>query len=124
MANRAISPSDLVLRCYAEQEPNGSWFAMCIDLNLCAEAGSVKEAKSKLTEIIHDYMTDVLTRFNDSPELLQRTAPLSFVFRYHLISLRCRWERWRALKMEQNGALTHQRYKETLPMVPANAAPF
>jgi hypothetical protein len=123
MAQKAISPRDLIIRCYAEQEPDGSWFAMCIDLNLCAEAGSLNEAKRKLRAIIGDYVLEVMTRFNDSPELLRRPAPLSFVLRYHVISMRCRFERWRESKVHKQIERTHERYQQTLPMVPANAAP-
>lgn len=122
MAKNAISPQDLVIRCYAEREPDGTWFAMCIDLNLCAEAGSLDDAKRKLRAIIRDYILEVMTRFNESPELLRRPAPLSFVFRYHLISLACRFEQWLKNKAHRKVASKHERYKQTLPMVPANGA--
>lgn len=120
MAKKAMSPADFVIRCYVEQEPDGSWFAMCIDLNLCAQAGTIKEAKSNLDAIVHDYLVDAFTQYRGHPELLTRRTPLSFVLRYHVIALQCAVALWRERQFQQQKHdYHHERYRQTVPMIPA-----
>ncbi len=44
----------LHLRCYAERDDDGSWFALCLDLNLYARSDTAKEVTNKLHEIVAD----------------------------------------------------------------------
>ena len=73
----------VILRCYAERDRDGSWFAMCLDLNLYARADSAEVVQQKLHQVIVDHVTTVM----DLPEserkaLLARPAPLRFRMRY------------------------------------------
>lgn len=81
---------DLILRCYAEQDQDGDWFTMCIDLNLYARGDSFDEARQKLHGFIKQYIKDALTK--DSAfigDLIPRKAPLHFILRYYFIWLVC-----------------------------------
>ena len=85
-----ISPSNLILRCYAHGIHGGRWYGVCLDLNLAAEADSFNELKQKLYEMISSYFSCVLdTNDKDSiPSLLSRKAPLMDWIKYYLICLR------------------------------------
>lgn len=78
-----MKPKQLKLRCYAEKQANQNWFAICVDLNLCAEGDSFHEARKKLLDIIYDYAEEACTidkeHFSD---LIPRKAPLNFVLKY------------------------------------------
>jgi hypothetical protein len=108
-----MTPSDIVLRCYAERERDGSWFAICIDLNLAAQAGSAKEVKAKLHAQIEQYVREALTvdrQYID--DLMPRRAPLSFRIRYHLARIAC------AIRgMKHHGDPAKRTFKEHLPVV-------
>ena len=82
----------LHLRCYAERDDDGSWFALCLDLNLYARSDTAKEVTSKLHEIVADYVNEA---FNvDSAyatQLIPRRAPAYFWVRYYWIALVLRW---------------------------------
>ena len=81
---------DLVLRCYAEQDQDGSWFTLCIDLNLYARGENFKEARQKLHEIIRNYLNDAVGKdARYVSDLIPRKAPLYFIARYYLVALRC-----------------------------------
>ena len=105
---------EIVLRCYAEPDPDdGTWFAMCIDLNLYSRADSFDEAAKKLKVIIGEYVRDALTvDVEHWSDLIPRRAPLSFVARYHYIRIlvhcigAARWFRSRL-------------FESHLPVVPA-----
>jgi len=78
-----VNSSGVLLRCYAERESDGTWFAMCLDLNLYARADTAQDAQQNLHQIIVDYLDAV----RDMPEqdrraLLPRPAPLRFRLRY------------------------------------------
>lgn len=79
--------NDLKLRCYAEPDKDGVWFAICIDLNLYARADSPAAVRQKLHDIIHQYITEAVTddaqHIND---LIPRHAPWHFILRYHFIA--------------------------------------
>ncbi|HEV2614398.1 MAG TPA: hypothetical protein VGV92_06785 [Gammaproteobacteria bacterium] len=83
-----MRPSDLKLRGYLQKEPDGSWLAVCIDLNLVAQGDTQKEARSKLHVFINDYLAEAFTKdkkyFDD---LVPRKAPFIFMFRYYLTSV-------------------------------------
>lgn len=78
-----------VLRCYAEKDADGTWFAMCLDLNLYARADSFQEARDELHQIIVNHVTRVLQLPEDERvHLLSRPAPLPFRLRYAYLMLR------------------------------------
>lgn len=106
---------DLRLRCYLEQDRDGSWFAMCIDLNLYSRAGSANEAKRHLTEIISEYVREALTIDKAHvTDLLPRRAPLPFVLKFYAIMLRCK------IFGRSNGPPRYPKpYEDVLPVVPA-----
>jgi hypothetical protein len=112
---KLMKTSDLILRCYLERESDGSWFAICLDLNLTAQADSAKEAKEKLHAHIARYVREALTVDRAYIEdLLPRRAPLSFFIRYYAIKAICMLR----------GINRHQRpakriFNEHLPVVPA-----
>ncbi|TAN53896.1 MAG: DUF1902 domain-containing protein [Methylococcaceae bacterium] len=79
-----MQPTELTLRCYAECERDGTWFALCLDLNLYARADTAETAKAKLHEIIRDYVTEACTV--DLPyfeQLIPRRAPWIFWLHYY-----------------------------------------
>lgn len=108
-----MKPSDLILRCYLEKENEGTWFAMCIDLNLYARGDSDHEAKRKLHAYIKEYISEALTKDAQYIEcLIPRRAPLSFRLKYHFISLLCTFH-------NATRNCTHSKFNEHLPVVPA-----
>lgn len=78
----------LLLRCYARQTAPGRWYAVCIDLNLDAEAESFPAVKRSLDEAIVGYFLTVLdTQDKESlAHLLSRPAPLKDRLTYHAIN--------------------------------------
>lgn len=108
-----MKTSDLIVRCYAEQEKDGSWFAMCIDLNLYACGNTDQEAIGKLHNFVKDYVSEALTVDAEYIEnLVPRPAPIGFRVKYHMISMLCRFQR--AAKK-----CTSIKFKDHLPVVPA-----
>lgn len=105
-----VKPKELVLRCFAELEGDGTWFAMCLDLNLYARGDSMDEARRKLHTLIGSYLKDALTVDKQYiGDLMPRHAPIYFWFRYFFIWCLVRLHRvTRAVK-----------FKEALPLVPA-----
>jgi len=73
-------------RCYAEQEQDDLWVAVCIDLCLAAQGQSYLEARAKLEDQIADYVFDALKGQDQAhaSRLLNRKAPLRQRFKYHL----------------------------------------
>lgn len=78
---------DLFLRCYAYQRWEGSWYAVCIDLNLDAEAPSFDAVRCSLNEAIIGYLQTVLeTQDKESlVHLIRRPAPTKDLIRYTVI---------------------------------------
>lgn len=76
---------DFRLRGFAEQRPNGTWYAHCIDLCLDAEAPTYHEVRAKLDEAIIMYIQWALPAAKSPKDILRR-SPLEFQFRY--------WRRW------------------------------
>jgi hypothetical protein len=106
-----LKPSQLVLRCIAERDSDGSWFAICIDLNLYAREDSFEQVKVKLNKLIIGYLREALTKDAEYIEdLLPRRAPLYFWIRYALA--------WCQMKVHQVG--DWRKFKLSLPMVPAS----
>jgi hypothetical protein len=105
-----MRPEKLVLRCYAERESDGSWFVICLDLNLYARADSLPEARAKLHDFIGKYVTDAVTRDQEHiADLIPRRAPFSFWVRYYCIKAIVLCGR----------SLEKLSFKEPLPLVPA-----
>lgn len=108
-----MKAKDLVLRCYAEQERDGTWFTMCVDLNLYSRGDTLHEAKHKLHAVIRDYVLEALTKDQQyAADLLPRPAPLLFWLRYWLIALSCKFN-------DAKRDRTRRRFSEPLPMIPA-----
>jgi predicted RNase H-like HicB family nuclease len=106
--------TDLVLRCYAEPEKDGEWFAICIDLNLYARGDSLEEAKTKLHQVIKGYLTDAVTVDSEyAASLIYRKAPFYFRARYHLLSLISNFRR-AAVR-----CMCPQSFTEYMPVKPA-----
>lgn len=107
-----LKADELILRCFAEQDPqDGTWFAMCLDLNLYARGDSYAEVRRKLHDVIVAYLKDAIVgaERDHVGDLIPRRAPLYFWFRYACI--------WCRSKLHQ--LTTARRFKETLPLVPA-----
>lgn len=102
--------SDLTLRCFAEHEADGSWFALCLSLNLYARGDTFEEARGKLHKEIVGYLKEAVTKDAEHfGDLVPRRAPVFFWWRYFRI--------WCFLKFHQTKEL--MRFKLPLPMVPA-----
>jgi hypothetical protein len=79
----------LTLRCYAEQESESLWIAVCIDLCLAAQGESYCEARKRLDRQIDSYIFDAIDGEDqrDADQLLHRKAPFKQQLKYHLIRL-------------------------------------
>jgi hypothetical protein len=108
-----MKPIDLKLRCYAEHEENTTWFAICIDLNLAAQADTFEEARAKLHTMVRDYVMEALTVDAQYIEdLIPRKAPWPFLLRHYRLSL---LERFHKATRETATRL----FTEHLPLIPA-----
>lgn len=79
------------LRCLLERDGD-LWLAYCIDLCLAVQADSSEEARSKLNDMIADYVLDATQALMQGDEaeyraMMSRKSPLSFRIRYHLAAL-------------------------------------
>ena len=75
----------LFLRCYAKQIANDQWYAMCIDLNIDAEAETLPAVKSSLEDALFGYVETVTDTDNrlSFEALLCRPASLSHRLFYY-----------------------------------------
>ena len=75
----------LFLRCYAKELRAGQWYAMCIDLNIDAEAETLQAVKHSLEDAIFGYLETVTDTDNRSSFeiLLRRPASLSHQLFYY-----------------------------------------
>ncbi len=106
-----MKPGQLVLRCYAERDDDGSWFAICLDLNIYARDESFERAHEKLQSFIVEYLQEAVTVDVDYVEdLVPRRAPAYFWLKYYSAKARM-WLR--------HAASRKRPYKTALPMVPA-----
>ena len=81
---KSMKPQDLLLRGYAKIEPDGSWYAVCLDLNLFAEGDTSHQAQEKLHKMIEEYVQEAFT--TDSQyfsDLIPRRAPVYFFLYYY-----------------------------------------
>lgn len=101
---------DLVLRCYAEREEDGSWFAICLYLNIYARGNSAEEVKARLRSFVREYLKEAVTKDREHfSDLVPRRAPAYFWARYFRI--------WCYIKFHQTKDFI--RFKMSLPLVPA-----
>ena len=108
MKGKAFHPQDLLVRCLALRR-NGHWVAMCIDLDLVAQASSAAQARKLLKDQIASYVTEAVGVDSDhAADLLHRKAPLRYRAMYYGIKL------VHATKRSQS-------YEAAMPMVPAGA---
>lgn len=111
MKHKVLHPNDLLVRCLAMKR-NGYWVAMCIDLDLAAQADTAAKARKLLKDQIASYVADAVGIDGaHAADLLQRRAPLRYVALYHFIKL-------------VNAARPtprRQSYEAAMPMVPAGA---
>lgn len=85
MPHRSLSSQRFVVRCYAEQLPDGQWQAFSLELGLAAQAESFAAVKSKLDRMIQEYYYDA-TEGEDKqygPQLLARRSPWWVYARYY-----------------------------------------
>ena len=90
--------SDLLLRCYARRLASGRWYAVCVDLNLDAEASTLPDAKRSLEDGIRGYFETVLdtSEVQSIPHLLHRPASWKDRATYAVIrSFACLRVQWR-----------------------------
>ena len=75
----------LFLRCYAKQLKTGQWYAVCIDLNIDAEAETLQAVKFSLEDAILGYLETVTDTDDRSSfeTLLRRPASLSHRLFYY-----------------------------------------
>ncbi len=106
-----MKATQLVLRCYAENSGN-QWQAICLDLNLAAQADTFDEVESKLREMINEYVYDALVGEDKeyADYFLSRKAPLSVWAKYYF---QCNLAKVVSLKNN-----VHRFFKETLPLTP------
>lgn len=80
-----------VLRCFAEKVDSEQAVAVCLTLNLAAQADSLDSAVGKLYEQIDSYITDISPEgvdFEHQASLLNRPAPLSLWLHYWKLRIR------------------------------------
>lgn len=72
----------LSLRCYAEGR-KGKWEAICLDLDLAVQGGSLEEVVNGMRSAIREYVGYVMTLpAEDRDRLLARSAPISLRLKY------------------------------------------
>ena len=79
---------NLILRCYAAKERNGSCYAVCLDLNLFAQGNNINEVQLKMYDMIKEYTCEAFTVDKEyTNSLIPRKAPFSFFVRYYCVSM-------------------------------------
>lgn len=84
-----MKPSDLILRCYGYERRDGTWYAVCIDLNLDAEGSSINDVKRSLNHAIRGYL-ETVSEGEDCDSLVHliwRPAPLKDRVLYQAIRI-------------------------------------
>ena len=106
-----MKATQLVLRCYAENSDN-QWQAICLDLNLAAQADTFEEVESKLRDMINEYVFDALVGEDKehSDYFLSRKAPWSLWLKYYF---HCT-----LAKVGHMKGNVHRFFNETLPLTP------
>lgn len=85
MSERAVPPMPPVVRCYAEQLPDGQWQAFSLEFGLAAQADSFLAVKKKLDSMIRGYLYDALAGEDRqyADQLLTRRSPWWVYARYY-----------------------------------------
>ena len=85
MSESTVSPLRLVVRCYAEQLPDGQWQAFSLEFGLAAQAESFPAAQGKLDGMIQSYLHDALVGEDRqyARQLLARRSPWWVYARYY-----------------------------------------
>lgn len=108
MKAKPLPPKKLLLRCLA-LEKRKYWVAICIDLDLTAQATTLAQARKLLNSQIHSYVADAVNVDADYAEyLLKRRAPLRYFAMYYMARL------IHATKHRQG-------YQAAMPLVPMGA---
>jgi hypothetical protein len=107
-----MRPPKLVLRCYAEKQGH-DWFAICLDLNIAAQAESFDRAREKLHAMLCEYVHDAVVGEDKAHarQLLRRRAPVYFWLKYYRAGIL-----GRLMHIKRNvGRL----FDETMPLTPS-----
>jgi predicted RNase H-like HicB family nuclease len=103
--------NQLILSCYARCT-EGQWVAFCLDFDLAAQASTFEEAKTKLENMIKQYVFDALVGEDRAyaEQLLSRKAPpLEWIKYYFFVFI----HRFIHAKAE-----LYRLFKEPLPLTP------
>ena len=105
-----------MLRGYIERDTDGSWFAICIDINIYARADSAKEAKKKLDRYVNEYIEEACgTDREHVHDLVPRPAPLRFVLKYHVYRIISQIQK----KLHQSPSeQDHLPFRRRMPLAP------
>jgi len=96
-----------------EKQPDGSWFAICLDLTVHAHGDNQELARENLRGRIHQYVYDALTEDADYiGDLIPRRAPLYFWARYYWYAFL-----YRCMHIVSNDQT--KLFNDHLPLVPA-----
>ncbi len=106
-----MKTNQLILKAYAKYE-KGQWIAFCLDFDLVAQADSFEEAKTKLDNMVKEYVFDALVGEDReyAEQLLSRKAPLLEWIKYYFYMF-----------VHAKDGLYHL-FKEPLPLTPYNQA--
>lgn len=110
-----MKSTQLVLKCYAERKGD-QWIAVCLDFDLAVQGDSAKEVRSKMHEMIVEYVGDALVGEDReyAGQLLSRRAPLRLYLKWHTMKIVSGLRR--TAGSIRNG---FELFKETLPLKPA-----
>jgi hypothetical protein len=106
-----MKTSQLILKCYARYE-KGQWIAFCLDFDLAAQADSFEEAKTKLENMVKEYVFDALVGEDReyAEQLLFRKAPLLEWLKYYF---------YMVIHAKEG---LYRLFKEPLPLTPYSQA--
>jgi predicted RNase H-like HicB family nuclease len=80
---------EIYVRCYAHRDDDGSWFAICLDLNLYSRGDTYREARDKLEGIMQQYVDEAFSADREHiRDLIPRRAPLRYWLLYAYAALR------------------------------------
>ena len=84
-----MNTEKLFLRCFAEYK-DSQWSAVCLDLNLAAQADTVQEVIDKMESMIKSHIYDALEGDDKefAHQLMTRKAPAELRAKYHYIQFR------------------------------------
>lgn len=78
----------VLFRGYVKKE-NGHWVAICVDLNIVAQATSADEAVKDCFELVKEYLDYVCSTYpNQIAEYIPRSAPHELIEEYYAILAR------------------------------------